>query len=349
MLAIWRRTISFATALLLGALFSTIPVKADKERDLRVMTRNMDAGTDLAFIAVPPPGQNGVQATLDEIAASNPLLRAEFLAEEIVAQQPDVIALQEVTTIRTGPHGQTVVLFDQLQLLLDALAVHGLHYAAVAVNTLTDVEIPLSGTTWVHYTDHDVVLANADLKHSDLNVSNVKTHIYQAMLPFSVPGLGTLPVLRGWISADLKVRGKTIRFINTHLESTYSFDPTGVLQSLQTRELVQSLAGVTGPVLLCGDFNANAEPIGPEQTPTPGLLQAAGFADAWHTLHPTDHGYTWPLFGEDYFAGSPVVPNERIDLVFTRDADPASVLETGLSFPAGSDHAGVVATINFFK
>ena len=330
---------------------ASLPARADEDRVLKVMTRNMDAGTDLAFIAVLPNIQDGVDATLAEIIASRPDLRAEFLANEIAAQQPDLIGLQEVTQIRTGPQGQTTVLYDQLVLLANALRARGLHYAVVAVNTLTDVEVP-GHSTFVHYTDRDAVLARTDLQHSDLDISDVQTHIYETRLLFPVPGTPGIPVLRGWISANLKVRGKIIGFMNTHLESTYAFDPHGQLQSLQAAELLQSLSSVKTPIVLCGDFNANAEPVGPEQTPTPGLLQAAGFTDSWHALHPADPGYTWPIFNEDFFAilfGVPATPAERIDLVFTRNANAVSAVETGLLVPWASDHAGVAATIHFFK
>ena len=95
-----------------------------------------------------------------------------------------------------------------------------------------------------------------------------------------------------------------------------------------------------------------AEPVGPEQTPTPGILAAAGFKDAWHALHSAEPGYTWPVFIEDFYAiylGIPAIPEERIDLIFTRDATAQSAVETGLLVPWASDHAGVSAGIEFFK
>src|ERR1035437_9956071 len=71
---------------------------ADNPHAITVMTRNMDAGTDLNYI----------------------LARASRLADEIATHKPDLIALQEVTLWRTGPLLQppaTEVLYDQLDLL----------------------------------------------------------------------------------------------------------------------------------------------------------------------------------------------------------------------------------------
>jgi endonuclease/exonuclease/phosphatase family metal-dependent hydrolase len=105
------------------------------------------------------------------------------------------------------------------------------------------------------------------------------------------------------------------------------------------------------PVILAGDFNANAEP-GPEHTGTVEMIVGAGFTDAWKATHPGDPGYTWPLFGEDQASG-PAVPNERIDLIFVSPdlvglsglRLAMTVERTGTVSPWASDHAGLTTRV----
>jgi endonuclease/exonuclease/phosphatase family metal-dependent hydrolase len=250
--------------------------------------------------------------------------------------------LEEVTTWRTGPFLQppaTEVVYDQLQLLLDALAARGLHYAPIAIQQELDFEVPSALWIDVRTTDSDVLLARTDLQRSRLAVSNVETHRFASNLTFGSPTLGELTIPRGWVSADVQIRGKTYRVVGTHLES---YAPP--YQVAQAGELIAALAGVTTPVILCGDFNANAEP-GPEHYETVGDIVAAGFVDDWRAANPGDPGYTWPLFLEDPLRGAS--PDERIDLVFSRgDVDVLAAVRTGTSpglWP--SDHAGVVTTL----
>jgi hypothetical protein len=73
------------------------------------------------------------------VHATNFPERAQALAAGIAANQPDLVGLQEVSLIRSQvppdfspiPNATTVE-FDYLQILLDALAAHGLSYAPVA-------------------------------------------------------------------------------------------------------------------------------------------------------------------------------------------------------------------------
>jgi endonuclease/exonuclease/phosphatase family metal-dependent hydrolase len=103
------------------------------------------------------------------------------------------------------------------------------------------------------------------------------------------------------------------------------------------------------PIILAGDFNSAAEPS--EYYPSDGTSSygyiAANFLDAWDAIHPSDPGYTWPLFGEDYMSGYSVTPFERIDLIFSRGLKPLSVISTGTRPDSkgvyASDHVGVVA------
>src|ERR1035437_1754022 len=67
---------------------------------VRIMTQNMDAGTDLTFAVaelrgILPPGV-GVELTYEEILATNIPQRTALLAARVAAKKPDLLALQEV-------------------------------------------------------------------------------------------------------------------------------------------------------------------------------------------------------------------------------------------------------------
>jgi endonuclease/exonuclease/phosphatase family metal-dependent hydrolase len=323
----------------------------DTHRTITVLTANMDAGTDFGLLnGATNPGQflAAVAATYAEVVASKPDERAAGLAREIAAAQPTLVALQEATTYRTGAlFGVSAgsIVFDQLRSLLDALEAHRQHYAPVAISTNLDLEAPdLAIGQDIRVTDHDVLLARTDLPAADLQLSNIQQQHFTAALTTPSP-FGPIALPHGWIAANVKVRGKTFRFVTTHLESL-----SAAVQVAQGTELVQGPAATSLPVVIAGDFNAAAVG-GPDQTPTYGNVIAAGFLDDWAQVNPGDLGLTWPLHGEDPFTpGS--TPTERIDLVLSRgDIEPTAARLTGNAVgdltPSGlwpSDHAAVVAS-----
>jgi endonuclease/exonuclease/phosphatase family metal-dependent hydrolase len=333
------------TALLGFCAFSTAKAESDK-RVVKVMTRNMDAGTDMGYMFYfinQGDYVTGTALTMQELNASRIPERAVRLADEIAEEQPYLVSLQEVTLWRTGASVEDAneVLYDQLRLLQDALAARHQHYAVVAVQDLTDLAMPMSATSALRFTDRDAILARTDLRHSEFDLSNAQTHRYEnSYVPF--PGL---PVLRGWMSVDAKVRGKSFRYVNTHLESTSIYDPRpALIQVAQAGELIQALRASRLPVIIGGDFNSNAEP-GPEQTDTVADILKAGFIDTWDVEHRHMPGYTWPLFPEDSVSGEAML-SERIDLIFSRGLEVQRVHRIGeVPNPYASDHLGVVATL----
>jgi len=339
-----RILVPIAAALLAAWAAPGARADADK-RLLNVMTRNMDAGSDLEWFLVLSDPTTAAIVTFNEVQASNIPLRAGRLADEILAQQPDLIALEEATLWEAGPPaGPPGIVLDQIQLLLQALTARGLHYSLVAVQTLTTAAVQTGPASLVRFTDRNAILARTDLQQSEMSLSNVQQAIYQARFEFPV-GNTVVPELNGWISVDAKVRGKVVRFVVTHLLSTAaSIPPTVVIQTAQADELIATLAASGLPVVLAGDFNSNAEP-GPDATQAAAHILAAGFTDAWRVFNPPGTGFTWPLFLEDFLAGTQVVPFERIDLIFERGLNVTSVGQTGLTPPWGSDHVGVVATV----
>jgi endonuclease/exonuclease/phosphatase family metal-dependent hydrolase len=201
------------------------------------------------------------------------------------------------------------------------------------------------GLMGVSLTERAAILARTDLPTSQLQLTNPQQGGYQAFIPVRTLN-GTIPIGSGWLSVDAQTRGKTFRFITTHLSAVTL--TTGV-QSQQMQELLAAPAATNLDVILAGDFNS------PPTSPAPSAYSeavGAHFTDAWATAHPLDPGFT----------ASQVLPTinnptsqlfVRIDDVLARGlfvpldvhlvgADPSARTPSGL-WPA--DHAGVVATI----
>jgi endonuclease/exonuclease/phosphatase family metal-dependent hydrolase len=273
-------------------------------------------------------------------------------------KQPDLIGLQEAALWRIQSPGDffigntpaTTVAFDFVELLLSALTARGLHYEVVAATTNFDAELPAVTPSLsfddIRLTDRDVILARTDLKTADLKLSNVQAANFASKLVVLVAGQ-PLAFPRGWASVDVKIRGKSFRFVTTHLETFSS-----LIQVNQANELLAGPANTDLPVVFVGDFNSCATPPCLDQTPTYGNLIAAGLVDAW-TLAGFGTGLT--CCQAENLLNPISTLNERIDFVLFRgpfgvlDAD---VVGEALADRTGSglwpsDHAGVVATLQF--
>jgi endonuclease/exonuclease/phosphatase family metal-dependent hydrolase len=344
-----------AFACLQFIVFSSAALAENNRLNVRVMTRNMDAGTDLNYIT--PPGANLSEAlplTFYEVYASNIPARVERLADEIFATQPDLIALQEVTRwdIPT-PDGQKI--YDQLDLLLSALEARGMQYRVAVMQTLTNVSISIPQLFSAQFTDENAILVRSDLPPGQLMIIGTEAHEYVNHLPDLETPLGIFEIPNGWLAADVKIRGARFKFVNTHLLSAVpeavspdAFAYTSYLQAEQVVELMGGLSKTSLPIILAGDFNSDAQvpQNAPDATPAAGLIELAFGPDIWHLKNPYDPGYTWPLFGEDFMSGVEVAPFERIDLIFSAGLIPQSIMQTGTEPVGGvyaSDHVGVVA------
>jgi endonuclease/exonuclease/phosphatase family metal-dependent hydrolase len=271
--------------------------------------------------------------------------RAEAIARLLAADPPDVAGLQEVALWETGPiGGQLQPSYDFLRLLLDALARHGLAYRPVAVNTNFTGSLPIGATTAARFTDRDVVIVRAARGAQRLRARNPDSRNFVARLviPTAIPGL-SFTVLRGWSTVDVTLRGRTVRFANTHLEA-FSADA----RNAQARELAAALAPSRHPVVLVGDLNSRPD----DAAGAYGTFQAAGYADAWVAVHGPEGGFTSGQ--SELLDNVPSLIDHRIDDVLYQPGHVAAVAaevigeELGDRTSAGlwpSDHAGVVATL----
>jgi len=318
-----------------------------------VMTRNMDAGTDLQYVVGAQTVDEfvaGVINTIAEVEASNIPERAAQLAAEIAAVNPELIALQEVTTWKIDD-----VTYDQLELLMAALENAGMHYRIAALQTLADLPVEIPDLLSVRFTDYNAILVRTDLPPGHLMIIGTETHLYENYLQFDVPDGPTIPVLNGWMAVDVKIRGARFKFANTHLLTAVPgdlFEATEQIQLAQAAELMAGLSASSLPIILAGDFNSDAEvPQNfPDQTETAALIASSGYLDVWHFKFPEERGYTWPLFLEDQPPPDftvPSTPFERIDLIFSKGPVPLLVELTGTEKGSegvyASDHVGVVA------
>jgi endonuclease/exonuclease/phosphatase family metal-dependent hydrolase len=318
---------------------------------VKVMTYNLNEGSDFTEVLSAqtfPEFLAAVQITLDSVKASNPPLRMKAIAHQIAITQPDFVGMQEVTTWRVGPGpNPTPVLYDMLQELLDSLAAQGQHYTPVAVVNQFQLQGPLPDLiNFVSATDTDVLLARSD--EDDLQLSNVQSANFNTLL--TIPTLlGPLTILRGWGSVDVNLHGQSFRFIVTHLENVVPQVPATLLvQEAQAGELIAGPANTTFPVMIAGDFNADAANPNDLTFATYQEMLNAGFGDAWTAKHPQEPGFTWQLVDS-----KPVdTATQRIDFIFFRGpvharvsrlAGAATHDRIGGLWP--SDHAGVRALL----
>lgn len=324
-------------------------LKMDRERELTFMTYNVYQGTELENSTRATTPEEFVAGATEDFAMmrqTNFAERAVAIAAEVAANQPDIIGLEEVALWRTGTHttpAQPALTVDQdfLQILLDALAARGLRYATAASVNNFDVQGPafVSGVFEdVRLTDRNVILARKGDLDRNLKVSNPRSNNYATNLVIQTVG-GPVTVLEGWASIDIKMRGRSVRFITTHLDA---FVPA--IRLAQANELLTGPAITDLPVVLAGDMNTSTT------TTTYAALTGAGFVDVWAQLHPVDPGFTCCEVLPEIVNPEPTL-SERIDFMLFRGAlNPESILIVGATSatrgPSGlwpSDHAGLVA------
>ena len=355
------RRITSQCLLVVGMLIATAfaqdhPAHAEDHSFLTIMTRNMDEGTDFGFIAAaaaigdPALFQVALGETFCEVVASNPELRAAQIADEIAAAQPDLVSLQEVVGVQSsllfcsGTAIGAPTMIDAETALLNRLAVDGVSYHVVSqldeLSSASILGLPLS------FLDRDVLLAR-DEPDGQLSIANVQAQHFSTLLTVSLlPGLN-FTILHGWISADVTVRGRTVRVIATQLQSPS--DKVGrtagePVQEAQAEELVTGPAATSLPVVIAGDLNTGP---GSDLILSYNLLtQNAGFTDTWTATRPDDPGFTDFFYTED--PPTPSTPSIRIDLILVRGAPVPSAPKdylVGTEVPHPSDHAGVVAKV----
>lgn len=347
-----------------------------------VMTRNLYLGANLAPAIGAPSLEAFVAANgqiLREVSANDFPTRAKGLAQEILAEEPDLVGLQEVALWRTAPPSLTPVLtgeptattvrYDYLKLLLEKLnkGPGPNRYEAVVVQNEFDLEAP-GDENGVAGDGPNPAIANAEIngrltmrdvilakRGNGVETANPQSGNFKTLL--AVPILGKpLTIKRGWTAVDARVRGSHwFRFVNTHLEA---FDPAALvpsIRSLQARELVAPGGPATGslPVVLVGDLNSDDDTVSPGDQQAYRALLGAGLVER-STDDPLSCCINSSLLGVGQ-GGSIADFDHQVDHVMT-DAPADVKLEestvTGRQPVNGlwdSDHAGIYSALRFLK
>jgi endonuclease/exonuclease/phosphatase family metal-dependent hydrolase len=337
---------------LLGfALVSPIGASAGEARrtpsTLTVMTRNLYLGANLDAIVrakSAPEAFAAVEAGWADVQANDFPIRARAIAREIAAVRPDFVGFQEVALYRVQTPADftvtpaKVVALDYVRELRKAFAARHLGYRFVGIGSATDAELPSGDPPKmdIRLTLRDALLVRIDPR---LKVTRVRTGLYATTTPLFG---GFVTAKRGWVLADAKVRGRSIRIVTTHLES---FSDTS--QVAQGQELATGPVRTALPTALLGDLNSRADGSG---TPTYANLRATGLRDAWTQAHPGAvgltccHGMLLRDLGGPFYS--------RIDYVLVRNgltAVAAGIVgeepRDRISGLWPSDHAGVWARL----
>lgn len=363
-----------------------------EEPKINAMTYNLYLGADIfKVVEAAQTNQSSVPLVVAEVYQTmlftNFSARAEAIADEIAANKPQVVGLQEVTTFYKQTPGDFLegntaqaedLVIDFYAVLDAALKARGMYYDAYTV-TNADVELPMidpnspSYLSDVRMVDHDVILVRkgyaASLVLADNYAVNVGMDIGGTSIEFT----------RGYLVVDVDVKGYVFRFVNTHLEVRGSTDSVfRVVQSFQMEELIGTLAWISSidpkPIVMVGDFNSDSEdvpgwgyhPVHEWLPYVPPYMQAvnAGYLDAWLLQNKYDEGFTSGF--DEYVSDPGAVLDARIDLIFVdpKDllvdkvrcdvvGDEVSDMIPNPNYPGQylwpSDHAGVVGKIKFFR
>jgi len=289
----------FYQVVILNALVATaspahsdLPAVAPKA-SITVMSRNLYIGASfnpLVGASTMNDISERVATVYGTILSSQFPRRAEAIADEIVGKQPDLVGLQEAPLLVVhspagpsvaNPPPSTAVVIDYVQILLDALERRGAHYAVEAIVNNTDVTAPSATGDMIRLIERDVILINTDLSPDELHVSNSQAKNFNARFTVHLGGT-TVPLVRGWCSVDVTVRGKSLRIVSTHLEE----ELVAHIQFAQVDELLAGPLHTNRPVISLGDFNASGD-----STIYENFLEV-GFQDAWPLVHPHDPGFS---------------------------------------------------------
>lgn len=384
-------------AILVFAAFSTATMAGGDA--IRVMTRNQYVGADIPRLILVPPENffSELEDVFALIAANNFPLRARRLAAEVAFTRPDLIGLQEFYDFKINGVNIGPPFVDHLTETLTALDDLGQKYVVAATVINLDITIPIDiDGNVVSVLDRDVILAregvwfeklDGDVSDDGLCGVTVKNPLpeqiqetlmfpedlkstisedgcnYAAVAKVNTP-VGSITIQRGFVGVDARMRGKKIRFVNTHLEVQILVPNqplTAAFQSLQALELRAALEKTTPPgrkLVLVGDFNSSPDhmQLSPLETPYQ-IIVDAGYTDIWdknYLKFINPNGYTCCQL-ED-LSNTVSLLYERIDHIFVRHEKIKSLAFVTGQVPIyplwfspnwASDHGGVFGKIQF--
>jgi endonuclease/exonuclease/phosphatase family metal-dependent hydrolase len=286
--------------------------KQAKGTKLTVMTRNLYLGADLTPALQANTVDQAVNAGGDIVnqvhATKFPSVRAAAIAAEIKKRKPDLVGLQEAAWWRTGPVDLNAALGSPVATQTDpqggdfltdlltqlnkkkgkkgsasaaAKKKPAVRYVLAVVKPEFDFELPVNDNgqgSGLSGADHNERLTMRDAilvrKGVGVKFNHPTTGTYNTLLRETLAGgVRTVDVTRGWTAIDVKTRGRSFHFVNTHLEA---FDSQGNNQTNQGTSLgkgdiraaqATQLVGPGGaanskrPVILLGDMNSDDDTV----------------------------------------------------------------------------------------
>jgi endonuclease/exonuclease/phosphatase family metal-dependent hydrolase len=351
------RSLALASALVLLSLTSWGCDSGDDgpSGSVTLMSQNLYLGGDI-FAVTQTSNPNQIPGVVGQIygdaLASDFAARAVSIAAAVEAANPHLIGLQEVTTYRTQTPSDyitgntsanaTTVTVDFLAILMAALADRGLNYRVASTSPNADVELPATtdGQTFfdVRYSDADVILAR-----SDVQTSGAVEASFNQLVTVPVGGVDQTFV-RGYQHVTATIDGFTFTHLNTHLEVGGA---AAIAQQIQAAELINVMRAIDGPIAFTGDINSAAD-----GSTTNSYSQLTG------TLTDVGIGTGATCCQASDIRNASSTLTTRIDFVMHRGFksasnydvvldDPASRVSSGGGLLWASDHAGVVATLEY--
>jgi endonuclease/exonuclease/phosphatase family metal-dependent hydrolase len=258
-----------------------------------------------------------------------PSVRAASLAAEIKKRKPDIVGLQEAAWWRTGPVDLNAALGTPVASQTDPLGGDfltellaklnkkkkgkkgsasaaakkkkpALRYVLAVVKPEFDFELPVNDNgqgSGLAGADHNERLTMRDAilvrKGVGVKFKNATSGTFNTLLRVSLAGgVRNIDVTRGWTAIDVKARGKSFHFVNTHLEA---FDSSGSnttnqgttlgrgdIRAAQASQLVGpgGTANSPRPVILLGDINSDDDTVQPNGDRNAyAALTAGGFSE----------------------------------------------------------------------
>ncbi|HRP09288.1 MAG TPA: endonuclease/exonuclease/phosphatase family protein, partial [Gemmatimonadales bacterium] len=296
-----------------GPTMPTDPFGPDGRNSFEVLTQNVYVGADVDAVlgAQPEEIQSALLAALATFQATEWPARAAAIAGQIARLDPAVVALNEITDLEVAGLEPIFPDFsvEFLPILLDSLAATGAHYQLAGKVRNVDASLALGGAS-IRLRDYDALLIRSDLSFSDVTQGN-----YAARAAVPLGPLGTVDLVRGWISARVGYQGRTVRVVATHLEPK-STAPE--LQLGQAQELIGLLAGEEGAVLVAGDLNSDQ--LDPDPVTPYNLFAQAGFLDGWSLGNPSGGATGYTCCHQPDLLNQAAEFDQRIDHVLFRRA-----------------------------
>lgn len=280
-----QRYLLAVLSLLLGL---SVPAASAADEPLKVMSRNLYLGADVGVaLELIPDFPAAAQFMWNQVAATDFKERAPKLAAEVIANDADVVGLQEATTwfCKKNLWSKKVVVFNFTEEFLNATKAAGREYVLAAKDGVRALNVgysipaipyltmvndpkrfqPIFGSDRAAcgFEIGDAIAIKRELFDNIRAVGNSEYENNYSIIP------KIMTIYRGYTWIDLRHGESTVRIVSTHLESLW--DSGKVPHSaIQARQLIVDLAQSDMPLIVMGDFNSDPRDPRSPQSLNPG-------------------------------------------------------------------------------